>query len=152
MHFKRFLRRFMRMIWGWVLVLTLCHREQNETFLELKVIEMKVCLQRWAVGFIQWLWKVIPGFNTPWIPGRVPKLVNYCELLRQRIVGSISMTFIPLPPGVQGLLMQSRCAGCWGFLPGKPQRGTFIPKGELWRIPRAFLSLLVFLCFSAHIW
>lgn len=85
MLFERLLGREMRMIWGWVLVLTLCYSKQNETFLELKVIEMKVCLHRWAVGFIQWLWKVIPGFSTPWIPCRAPKLVNCCDFYENRL-------------------------------------------------------------------
>lgn len=36
----------------------------------------------------------------------------------------------PVSPPVQGPLMHSRCAGSPGFLPWKPQRRTFIPKGE----------------------
>lgn len=40
-------------------------------------------------GIYPGFWEVIPGFNTPWIACHVPKLRNYCELLREWIVGII---------------------------------------------------------------
>lgn len=150
MLFGRLLRRGVRMIWNWVLVLTVCHSKQNETPLELKVIKMKMYLQRWAVGFIQWLWKVIPRFSAAWIPCRVPKLVNYSEFYESGLW--------------EASRWNSACFTSSSGLTNAPQvcrlprlaalegSRNFHPKGKPWRIPRACLSLLDFLSvFCLHL-